>query len=275
MKSELLKTLTIDHYPFDPHYAKELRAFFGERFLRELEADEKRELQYTTFCPLLFGNRSGSNILIHSLHQAGLGFSEHGEPMNLPSIERISVRHGLETFTDYFLFLVRRWRKQELAGFKISIGQLFDLSRTGLLDPFKEIKLLHSIRRDRVAQAVSHYIAKESGKWSSKEGEADTVIPYSAERILQFLRRNARQSADYELYKTIHQVEALEIVFEEFIQDPKARVSEVARFLSQAVDLEAVDLASAVTAPQANPLGETFAQRFREEMRRSPPALAM
>ena len=78
-------------------------------------------------------------------------------------------------------------------GFKISIGQLFDLTRTGLLKHFKSMKLLHSVRRDRLAQAVSHYIAKASGQWSTTEASApDQTVPYSAEDILRFLRRGAR-----------------------------------------------------------------------------------
>ena len=268
MNSELLQTLTVDQYPFDPHYAQGLRTYFSH-FLRELTDEEKKELGGITFCPLLFGNRSGSNLLTHSLYQAGLGFPEHGEPMNLPSIEKIATRQNLSSFTDYFLFLIRRWRKQDISGFKISVGQLFDLSRTGLLDSLKDIKLLHSVRRDRVAQAVSHYLAKESGKWSSKEGDALVSIPYSAESILRFMRRAARLQADYDLYKTIHQIDGLEIVFEDFIANPRQHIAEIAEFLGCTAELDAVDLTSAGTKPQSNPLNREYARRFRSEMRAS------
>ena len=267
MDPEFLQKLKIDQYPFDPHYALALRALFGNQFQRELTSEEITELGSVTFCPLLFGNRSGSNLLSDSLFRAGLGFPEHGEPLNVPSVERISKRHKLETFTDYFLFLTRRWRKHDVVGFKISIGQLFDLTRTGLLSHFASIKLLHSVRRDRVAQAVSHYIAKTSGNWSSKsEDTSQNAIPYSAEDILRYLRRGARLQADYELYQTIHGVAGMEIWYEDLIQQPQDQVSAVAAFLDCPADLKNLELKRAATRSQTTDLKKQFAARFRSEL---------
>lgn len=268
MDHEFLQKLNIDQYPFDPHYAQSLRALFGDQFQRDLTPKEETELGSVTFCPLLFGNRSGSNLLSDSLFRAGLGFPEHGEPMNVPSIERISNIHKLETFTDYFLFLTRRWRKHDVVGFKMSIGQLFDLTRTGLLNHFADFKLLHSVRRDRVAQAVSHYIAKASGNWSSRsEYSIEEALPYSAEDILQFLRRGARLNADYELYQTIHGVAGMEVWYEDLIHQPQDQVSAVAAFLGCPADLAHLELKSASTRSQTSDLKKRFAARFRSELR--------
>ena len=268
MDTDFLQNLSVDQYPFDPHYAQNLRDLFGERFLRELTQEEQADLNEVTFCPIIFGNRSGSNLLTNSLYRAGLGFPEHGEPLNLPSIERISEIHQLETFTDYFLFLSRRWRQHNVVGFKISIGQLFDLTRTGLLKHFKSIKLLHSVRRDKLAQAVSHYIAKASGQWSTTEaGTPDQAVPYSAEDILRFLRRGARLQADYQLYLTIHGFSGMEICFEDFVSSPESHVEEIATFLNCPADLSGLDLESAPTRPQASDLNQQFAHRFRSELK--------
>ena len=268
MDTNFLQNLSVDQYPFDPHYAQSLRTFFGDHFLRELTQAEQADLNKVTFCPILFGNRSGSNLLTNSLYMAGMGFPEHGEPLNLPSIERISGIHQLETFTDYFLFLSRRWRQHNVAGFKISIGQLFDVTRTGLLNHFKSIKLLHSVRRDRIAQAVSHYIAKASGQWSTTKADtADHAVPYSAEDILRFLRRGARLQADYELYLTIHGFSGMEICFEDFVSNPKSFVEDIAMFLNCPADLSNLDLQSAPTRPQASDLNQQFAHRFRSELK--------
>ena len=292
MDTAFLQSLNIDQYPVDPHYARELRKIFGERFLRELSDEEKAELGGVTFAPLLFGNWSGSNLLTDCLHRAGLGFPEHGEPMNLPSIEKIAARHDITTFTDYVLFLVRRWQRHELVGFKISVSQLFDLTRTGLVHHFKDIKLLHSVRHDRLAQAVSHYIAKASGNWSTKGGESATADPpYSAADILRFLRRGARLEADYHLYRTIHGVAGMEVWYEELVADTRCRrrsgvhpfpprmtshvrehlvpepIEAVAAFLDCPADLAKVDLSEAATKPQSRQLNQEFAERFRAELR--------
>ncbi len=268
MDTAFLQSLNIDQYPVDPHYARELRKIFGERFLRELSDEEKAELRKVTFAPLLFGNRSGSNLLTDCLHRAGLGFPEHGEPMNLPSIEKIAARHDITTFTDYVLFLVRRWQRHELVGFKISVSQLFDLTRTGLVHHFKDIKLLHSVRHDRLAQAVSHYIAKASGNWSTKGGESVTADPpYSAADILRFLRRGARLEADYHLYRTIHGVAGMEVWYEELVADTRMTIESAAAFLDCPADLTKVDLSGAATKPQSRQLNQEFAERFRAELR--------
>ncbi|MBL6821363.1 MAG: Stf0 family sulfotransferase [Proteobacteria bacterium] len=268
MDTAFLQSLNIDQYPVDPHYARELRKIFGERFLRELSDEEKAELGEVTFAPLLFGNRSGSNLLTNCLHRAGLGFPEHGEPMNIPSIERIAERHALNSLTDYALFLARRWRQHQVIGFKINIEQLFDLTRTGLLNHFKDIKLLHSVRRDRLAQAVSHYIAKSSGSWSTQEEVSQPITPaFSAPDILQFLRRGARLEADYQLYKTIHGVAGIEVWYEDLVSDPKKTIETIGNFLNCATDLSKVDLATALTQPQNRQLNQEFAERFRSELR--------
>ena len=275
MDHEFLQKLNIDQYPFDPHYALGLRALFGDQFQRELTSEEITELSSVTFCPILFGNRSGSNLLSDTLFRAGLGFPEHGEPLNVASVERISNRHNLETFTDYFLFLTRQWRRHNTVGFKISIGQLFDLTRTGLVSHFANIKLLHSVRRDKVAQAVSHYIAKASGNWSSKsEDLSQNDILYSAEDILRFLRRGARLQADFELYQTIHGFDGIEVWYEDLIRQPHDQVSTVAAFLGCPVDLTSLDVESAATRPQTSALKEKFAARFRSDLSVSGQALS-
>jgi LPS sulfotransferase NodH len=268
MDPDFLQNLSVDEYPYDPHYAQSLRGFFGDDFVRELTQEEQADLNEVTFCPILFGNRSGSNLLTNSLYRAGLGFPEHGEPLNLPSIERISERHQLETFTDYFLFLGRFWRQHNVVGFKISIGQLFDVTRTGLLNHFKNIKLLHSVRRDKLAQAVSHYIAKASGQWSITNADTpDHAVPYSAEDILRFLRRGARLQADYDLYLTIHGFSGMEICFEDFVSSPESYIEDIATFLNCPADLSNFDLQSAPTRPQASNLNQQFADRFRSELK--------
>lgn len=268
MDTNFLQNLSVDQYPFDPHYAQSLRDFFGDHFLRELTQAEQADLNNVTFCPILFGNRSGSNLLTNSLYVAGMGFPEHGEPLNLPSIERISEIHQLETFTDYFLFLLRRWRQHNVVGFKINIGQLFDVTRTGLLNHFKIIKLLHSVRRDRIAQAVSHYIAKASGQWSTTKADTgDHAVPYSAEDILRFLRRGARLQADYDLYLTIHGFSGMEICFEDFVSNPESFIEDIATFLNCPADLSNLDLQSAPTRPQASDLNQQFTHRFRSELK--------
>ena len=267
MDAAFLQSLNIDQYPVDPHYARELRKIFGDRFLRELSDEEKADLGSMTFTPLLFGNRSGSNLLTDGLHRAGLGFPEHGEPMNLPSIERIAERHEITTFTDYVLFLARRWRRHQLVGFKISVSQLFDLTRTGLVHQFKEVKLLHSVRRDRLAQAVSHYIAKASGNWSTKGERAAADPPYSAADILRFLRRGARLEADYQLYRTIHDIAGMEVWYEDLVADTKTTIETIANFLDCPADLSKVDLSTAATQPQSRRLNQEFAERFRADLR--------
>jgi len=267
MNPDFLQTLTVDQYPFDPQYAKRLRSFFSDGLIRPFSDGEISELKHVTFAPLLFGNRSGSNLLTESLHRAGLGFPEHGEPLNVPSIENIAARHDLTTFTDYFLFLSRRWKQHNVVGFKLGIGQLFELTRLGLLDHFAEIKLLHSVRRDRLAQAVSHYIAKASGDWSTKsENRSALEIPYSAKDILQYLRRGARLRADFDLYQTIHGVPSLEVWYEDFVAKPQQHVEAIASFLGCRADVSKVNLQSASTQPQRGDLNHQFERRFRQEM---------
>lgn len=267
MNTDFLRTLNAATYPFDAHYAKELRDIFEDQFLRELTGDEKKELGAITFAPLLFGNRSGSNLLTECLYRAGMGFPEHGEPMNTPSIRKIMEQQCINTFTDYFLFLVRRFQKNGVVGFKLSIGQLFDLTRTGLTNHFCNIKLLHCLRHDRLAQAVSHHIAKSSGNWSTLQSQESRCEPsYSAEAIMQFLRRGAKLEADYRLYCTIHGTRGMEVWHEDFIRDPSSHIRAIAQFLNCDADLSTVNLKTTSIQPQGNETNKRFARQFREDL---------
>ena len=268
MNAEFLEGLKPDEYPYDAHYATELRSIFDERFLRELTNVEKEALNKLTFVPLLFGNRSGSNLLTECLHLSGMGFPNHGEPMNTPSVKKISQRHQIETFTDYFLFLIQRYQRNNVIGFKMGINQLFDLTRTGLTQHFGNVKLLQSLRHDRLAQAVSHYIAKASGSWSTmQKQELSNDPPYSAEAILRFLRRGARLEADSRLFTTIHGTPSLEVWYEDFVKDAKTQVRAIADFLGCEADVNSVNLTTTAVQPQNRAINVQYANRFRNEMR--------
>ncbi len=263
MQIEQLERLPRNLYPADSVHAKELRKHFGRDFLRELTAEEADELGGMTFSPLVFSNRSGSNLLSELLVQAGMGFYPLGEPMNVASIRRISDRHGLSSFTDYMLFLVRRYRRDDLVGFKLSIGQLFDLTRLGVLQHFEEVKLVHSVRRDLLAQAISHYKARETGKWMSRtDQDTPTDVPYEGEDIMRCLQVVTMRRGHYEYFRSLHRVPGVNIFYEDVLNDPVAAVTRVAEFLNKPADTSAVDVAAVAIKQQRDSVNKALRTQF-------------
>ena len=175
--------------------------------------------------------------------QAGLGFYPTGEPLNIQSVRNISARQDIDNFTDYLLFLVRRCQCDGVAGFKMTIDQLFDLTRLGVLEPFGDIKLVHSVRRDLLAQAISHFKARETGKWVSQtKSEAPVEVPYEGADIIRCLHAVTQRRGHYDYYRTLHRVPGINVFYEDVLDDPAAAVTRVGEFLGHSVDTGAVNI---------------------------------
>ena len=151
-----------------------------------------------TLVLLGFVNRSGSNHLGDLISRQD-GFSGFKEQLNHPQVLATCRRYGIETFPDYIYHIATR-RSGQSFGVKASADQVRMLHRWRLFEMFSETKMIHVIRNDIIAQAVSLHVAQQTGQWSSRQSDGyDPVAPYDFDRIRRRVDAINRRNGDLRL----------------------------------------------------------------------------
>ncbi|MCR9106926.1 MAG: Stf0 sulfotransferase family protein [Gammaproteobacteria bacterium] len=268
MLPALLAGLDTGLYPAQCEHQQEIESHFGDATYRPLLPLEQEQLQSLRLHVVAFSNRSGSTLLTSLLHQAGAGVPPRAEVFNSDSVIAVAQEHGIHSFTDYFLQVVLGWAHNGAAGFKMGPRQLFWLTRAGLLGSLGEVKLVNTLREDVIAQAVSLYLARQTGQWHSdmSASRQTGAIPYSREGILQALQTVAIDQYLVRYYVGLHGVDAITVTYEQLMANTEDTVREVLEFL----DLPdcaggTIDLSSVAIRRQATSHNKELADKFRTE----------
>ncbi|MDX1732832.1 MAG: Stf0 family sulfotransferase [Halioglobus sp.] len=267
MHPESVKALDADLYPAPCHHQQEVEDYFDGQALRPLTPAETDSLGELDAFFVAFSNRSGSTLLTELLNQSGLGVPPRAEVFNSDSIIPVCAEHGIESFTDYFLQVTLGWVQRGRVGFKIGPRQLFWLTRAGLLPCFGSVSVVNATRHDRLAQAVSLYIARTTGQWhSDMAGSGVQEIPYDPAAIARALRDICRDQQLIEYYAAIHGAPLTAVAYEELMADPGGRVGRVYDFLQvPAQEMQPVELAAVQMERQRSDRSRQLEEAFRRE----------
>lgn len=265
-RRDAIEALSQELYPHRSTHSEEIEGFFGERAYRPLDREERELLGGVDLFLVAFANRSGSTLLTEILHQAGLPVPPHTEVINSDTVLRICREYGMASFTDYFLRFAKGWHDGGRLGFKAGPHQMFWLSRIGLLDQFRSVRIVHSCRRDRLAQAVSLCIALQTGAWhSGMAGTAAAAVNYDREEILRCLRTIGDTEALIEYFITLHAVPSRVVYYEDLLSDPDGELAGVTRFLGAPAPQELVDMSAMNIQQQRGADNERLYTEFRRE----------
>lgn len=145
------------------------------------------------------------------------------------------------------------------------------LDRAPIAELVEAAKFVYLTREDRVAQAISEYIADRSGVWhrDSKgevfrsRGGGDPDPPYDEAEIRERVNALIQTEADWERYFAERSIDPLRITYEQFVADADATVRAIAGHVGVEWKGE-LALEGAATARLADARNERWAQRFRE-----------
>jgi LPS sulfotransferase NodH len=167
-------------------------------------------------------------------------------------------------------------RQQSTANGVFALKTLYEdleplLDRAPVAELLGTATFVYLIREDRVAQAISNYIAESSGVWHRdptgelfrSRGGGDPDPPYDEAKILAEHNALVRQQADWERFFTERQVEPLRISYERFVADANATVAAIAAHAGVEWEGE-LSLEGAATAKLADDRSERWAERLRE-----------
>ena len=215
---------------------------------------------------IAFSNRSGSHIVSDYALQTGR-IAGAGEHLNHEVIAQEIVGRQIDSLPDYIRHLdTTLAESSKVLALKASWDQLAMLLRQGIPQMFSDTLVLHCMRNDTLAQAVSYAIALRTGQWTSHQARSvadvpDIPLPEIERQVEEFNRANLLIRC---LCKA-HGLRHWEIGYERLCQDRGAHLT---------LALRAAGLAKPGWIPgapalgrQAGPLNDRLAADFLAHVR--------
>lgn len=214
---------------------------------------------------LAFTNRSGSNHLAELICKSPkvYGFRED---LNREQTVWAKKAHQINNLTDYLQFIVARQAKADAAfGLKASAEQIRIVNEFGFDICFNAVKIVRAHRRDRVAQAVSLFVARRTKQWSSKMSAADACLDYDPKELRRALNDIQCMESALDLVLSSTKYPVCDVYYEDLCADRETELARVSGFLdlslptkNQPVELE----------KQASDKKTELVSRFRADLMR-------
>ena len=129
---------------------------------------------------------------------------------------------------------------------------------------FPELRYIWLTRRNKVRQAVSHWMAIQSGRWHSPDAITNPLSEYNYDAIDYLLQEIVIREAVWADYFSQYHITPHVIVYEDYIQDMEGTTRNILEYLN-------IEIPAKFDAPlpqlrkTANDLTEDWVQRYRDE----------
>jgi LPS sulfotransferase NodH len=233
--------------------------------------------------------RSGSTLLGFLLRECGMMGVPHEylhPNVHLPALARRCqpvAPDGSVDFDAYFGWLRRRRSTANgVFGLKTHWRHVAPLLHISPVARWIEGALLIRMRRrDVIRQAISYYVAEETGVWSVVDASAAAAIPapeYDGPLIEKYLLMLLEEDAGWSRFLSGKKLSALEVWYEDLIAAPDPVCRSVCRHVGVDVPFAfAFDLAAVSLKRLSSPHAEDWKRRFSAEhealLQTLPPAL--
>ncbi|MCG6885036.1 MAG: Stf0 sulfotransferase family protein [Silicimonas sp.] len=226
---------------------------------------------------LAFTNRSGSTHLGQLLASAPdlYGFRED---LNHTTVCRRAGAEGLTDLTAYVAHITAIGATSGAGfGLKASAEQLRLVRLAGIDGMFNRTTVIRIRRRDRIAQAVSLWMARETREWSSRQTPSGAPLTYDHRTLRRHLDSVQSAESALDLVLSILPYQVLNVDYDELCSAPENVVATLRAGLG--LPPSKAPLSSWVKR-QSSPEKSAFVARFREELCQSwslpdgPPARA-
>ncbi|SMX42809.1 Stf0 family sulfotransferase [Actibacterium lipolyticum] len=243
-----------------------------ECFGKKVRWDEPRPAFDCDLAMLGFTNRCGSNMTAELLRRTGI-FAGLRESLNGPAVQKVSEKNGLSSFPDFIKFTADSEPDAPIFGFKVNHAQLEMVCRWKIPKMFRGAKVLHVVRSDLVAQAVSYSIADQTKQWTSEQKGSGIKPEFNYDDIMIRLKGIAPANADIAKIASKYGLPRLELNYEHVVADRTAAIAQVCEFFGHTPRGQ-IEMQERFQK-QGDGLNDEFIARFMEEARkRDPRALA-
>jgi LPS sulfotransferase NodH len=217
--------------PLHNDHMSVLEAHFGP--IGRTHTCVRRDTRYVFLC---FTNRCGSNFIASGLSSSGY-LNTAGEYFNSDAIIENCQANKLSGVADYFNWLPTREGKNDLLVAKIACNHLEILDKAGILDQILDVtQFIMTERSDILAQSISYDLAMQTGSWlyDMARRKADCELVFSRERLIGIMEAIIGQNRDFWQFFALNGVAPATVVYEQFVADPAAQISFLARQLGLA-----------------------------------------
>lgn len=213
---------------------------------------------------VLFTNRCGS-MLFTEMIGSSPDIMTYYEVFNGAVVRDRSGGWAVDTFADYLARIFGRPHVTYTA--KVHAVQLGFLSEAGLLQAFAGGVTFYRVRRrDQIAQAVSHSIARQTGRWTSFVGGEGDEPRYDFAEIDAILGAIRREQDHLDAMTGQLGITVQDVVHEDFLQAPQAVLDPAWTALDVRPGFS--DPARARHRRQATDLNRDFIHQFRSDLAR-------
>ncbi|MGH9162065.1 MAG: Stf0 family sulfotransferase [Vicinamibacteraceae bacterium] len=241
-----------------------------------------------TFCyTIAFSIRSGSNLLCDLLARNGAGYPT--EYFQNPF--GVTNKHWYDTldvppddFPTFMTRLVATRAQNGIFGSKVTwfqkngllktLARVFEPGISTLEDVFPRHQWVFLRRRDRFAQAVSAWLAQQSGRWLSERARetAPPAIEYDFRGIQTFLETILVEEHLWEDYFARAGVQPISLWYEDLVQDRAGVLLDLLRQLFPLAGVKPPDPATLMVESsfrkQGNSHSDTMKRLFMQDLYR-------
>lgn len=178
-----------------------------------------------------FTNRAGSHLLGDFLRQTGR-IGGLGEVLNHDVAGALAGRLGAASLPDYIAALTEHYAPEDgLFGLKASWDQLAMLLRADIPSMYGGgVKLVHLVRQDVVAQAVSLSLARQTGRWTAAQEGNGRAPRFDARAIARGIAAAEAGNLNIRLIAGACGLPRSLVTYEQICADPATHVGRVLAF---------------------------------------------
>lgn len=174
------------------------------------------------FIFLCFTNRSGSNYMAELL-ASDKRLPPARENLNFDTVIDHARQNFLKSIQAYFSYLVNLTKKNGFVCIKTAPSHIELLGNSGILDQIVDRSRFVLIERsDKLAQAISHSIAFQTGKFMSTMNEPNRKVEptFNREQLDKIISNIADEYRDFSLFFGRNGIVPAQVVYEQMVRDP-------------------------------------------------------
>ena len=222
----------------------------------------------TRFYAICTVPRSGSTLLARMLWRTGL-MGAPSEYFSLDTeilqLQKIFLCDSMGEYTDEVLR--RRTSPNGVFGMKLFFPHWHIFRHSGRFRRFRDLKLIHLQRRDRIEQAVSFRLAMQTDRWWA-DNPAKAEPRYDFNELMSSLRDIDFQERGWAQLFSGLKVRPMTVVYEDFCADMDRQLEAILRYAG----VDPGEPATPVTLPapkrQFSEINTEWAERFRADYAR-------
>ena len=218
---------------------KEIKALC-QKVIDKLNIEEYKQFDTDSISPLFIcmTPRSGSTFLSSLFIKNNIGHvCEHFRIVQ-GSLEKNIEKFKTTSFDDYVRNIITQNRNKNFIGVKMDWSQFIPVYYLGAYHHFfPNAKFVYLTRNDLLMQAISLYIADQTGYFHStfhknKVSTLDKDIFFSYEAITQRMERIIRTQASWEYFFAVEGISPLHITYEEINNNPELIFQQICKYAS-------------------------------------------